>query len=203
MDSDIEHCRVAAIEAEIFVNYFFGSRVLDLAALAGRKLAHQRRIDPLATMSDAGDVHERRNTAMSHVTGIFAERSFRLDPLGRYFALDYDLRSRGNMQIHSLAADHFDGLACQSTGESIFIEIVGQFGGGGVRDGGNDADHDGGLQRNSLRLTPPPVLSHVLSEKKPAVAIRGFDLAAVVADIKDSRIRILGHPVGRTQIRTI
>src|SRR5262249_40028247 len=116
MDGDIEHCRVAAIEAEIFVNYFFGSRMLDLATLAGRKLAHQRRIDRLATMSDAGDVHEGRNTAMAHVAGIFAERSFRLDPFGGDFALDDDLRCRGNMQIHSLAADRFDGLACQSTG---------------------------------------------------------------------------------------
>src|SRR5262245_9496576 len=91
MDSDIEHCRVAAIEAEIFVNHVFGSRVLDFATFAGRKLAHQRRIDRLATMSDAGDVHERRNAAMAHVTGIFPKRSFRLDPFGRYFALDYDL----------------------------------------------------------------------------------------------------------------
>src|SRR5215813_5091091 len=126
MDSNIEHCRIAAVEAEIFVNYYFGSGVLDLTALAGRKLAHQRRIDRLATMSDARDVHEGRNASMSHVTGIFAERSFRLDPFGRYFALDDDLRSRGNMQVHSLAADHFDGLACQSTGETIFIEVVGQ-----------------------------------------------------------------------------
>src|SRR5262249_146566 len=113
MDGHVEHRRVAAIEAEIFVNHFFGSRVLDLAALAGRKLAHQRRIDRLATMSDAGDVHERRNTAMSHVTGILAERSFRLDPFSRNFALDHDLRGRWNMQTHSLAMDHFDRLACQ------------------------------------------------------------------------------------------
>src|SRR5262249_23629483 len=100
------------------------------------------------------------------------------------------------MQIHSLAMDHFDGLACQPAGESIFIEIVGQLRSGGISDGGNDTDHDCGLQWNSLRLAPPPVLPHVLSEKKSAVSIRGFDLASVVADIEDPRIRILGHPIG-------
>src|SRR5262245_62754333 len=100
MDSYIEHCRVAAIEAEIFVNNFFCSRVLDLAALAGRKLAHQRGIDRLATMSDAGDVHEGRNAAMAHVAGILAERSLRLNPFGGDFALADDLRCRGNMQLH-------------------------------------------------------------------------------------------------------
>src|SRR5262249_673846 len=97
MDGDIEHCRVTAVETEIFVNYFFWSRVLDLAALAGRKLAHQRCIDRLATMGNASNIHERRNAAMAHVAGIFAERSFRLDPLSRNFALDNDFRPRGNM----------------------------------------------------------------------------------------------------------
>src|SRR4249919_1366548 len=56
MDGDVAHRRVAAVEAEIFVNHFFSSGVFDLATFAGRKLAHQCRIYRLATMSDTGDV---------------------------------------------------------------------------------------------------------------------------------------------------
>src|SRR5262245_47188969 len=46
------------------------------------------------------------------------------------------------------------------------------------------------------------MLSHVLSEKKSAVSVWGFDLASVVADIEDPRVRILGHPIGRSLRRS-
>src|SRR5882724_5503184 len=105
MYGDIEHCRIAAVEAEIFINHFFCSGVLDLAAFAGRKLTHQGRVDRLTTVGDTRDVHERRNAAMPHVTGIFTERSFRFDPFGGNSSLNHNFRRRGDMQIHRLAAN--------------------------------------------------------------------------------------------------
>src|SRR5258707_14214073 len=115
VDRHIDNRGLAAIETKEFIDHLLRAGVLDLARLARWKLAHQRRIDRVAPVRDAGDVHKRRNAAMAHVAGILAERSFRLDPFGGYFSLDDDLRRRWNQQIDSLTLNHFDRLAGEPT----------------------------------------------------------------------------------------
>ena len=96
MQGDIQDRRIAAILPQEFVDGFLGSKVFDLAALAGRKLAHERRVNGVVPVRDAGDFEELRNRTVAHVTCVLAKRTFGLYGIGGNRSFDNDLRRRGD-----------------------------------------------------------------------------------------------------------
>src|SRR4029450_3817625 len=174
------HRGIATVVSQEFVDNPFRTGVFDFAALAGRELAHEGRVNSVLAVRNAGHFEIRRRRPVAHVSWILAEWTFGLNGIrGNNSFYDY-FRSRGNKQIDGLACHDRHGLSRKATGNSIFIEVVWYLRGSRISDVRGDAEGKGGRKRHALGFALTPMQSHVLRRKETARTVRGFNLAAII-----------------------
>ena len=61
---------------------------------------------------------------MRVVAGVVAERTLDPDVVPRDGALEDDLRVRGHLEVHGLAADELDRLAAEEPGEHQLVDVM-------------------------------------------------------------------------------
>ena len=149
-------------------------------------------------VGDGGDVHERVQLPRMHVAVGLAEGSLGLHELGVEVPLDDDLGFCRHLQVHGLALGHADGLAHEAAGDGHLVDPVVDLLHGNVGDHRRRADDQRRLQRLAALLGVLPVEVDVLAQsgrEHPHPGVR-LDLAAVVADVADAGLGVLGDPVG-------
>ena len=168
------------------------------ARLARRHLADDRRQDRVLTVGDAFHFEEWIEQALGDVTGRFAEGRFRLYELRRDFALDHDLGVGRHQHVVGLALHDLDRSTGKPAGNVELAHAERNARRRRVSDTGRRADHQRGLERDTALLAFAPMVSTVVARtEKHARSCRAFDMAAVVADVDDAGLRVLGEPVRR------
>ena len=152
---------------------------------------------------DRGDVHEGVVFLQIDVAVGFAERRFRLQQLGVDQALDHDLGFRRHQEIDGLAAHDVDRAAGDGARDRKLVEIVGELLHRRIGHDRRTADHDRAGQRLAARLVLLPVgvdAGAQLHRRVHAEPLRRLELAAVVADVLDADVGILGDVVAGREI---
>ena len=175
--------------------------VADLAddrRLAWGDLAEPGDVDGVFPVRDRRDVHERVQLPRMHVPVGLAERPLGLHELGVEVPFDDDLGLGRHLQVHGLALGHADGLAHEAAGDGHLVHAVVELLDGDVGDHRRGADDQGRGKRLTALLGVLPVKIDVLAEpgREHPDAGGGLDLAAVVADVGDAGLGVLGDPVG-------
>ncbi len=173
------------------------------ARFARCNLADEGGEDRMAAARDRGYAHESVVFLQVHVAVGLAERRLGLQHLGIDQALDHDLRFRRHHQIDGLGAHHVDRPARERAGHRDLVEVLGHLLHRGVGDDGRTADNDRAGKRLAARLALLPMREDAgaqLDRRVHAEPPRRLELAAVVADVLDAGVGILGDVVAGRQV---
>ena len=193
-------------EAEIFLemteDLHFPSDTLDATRLARRHLAEEGLIDGVAPVGNAGDFHERIVSRRSHVSPIFAKRSFRFSALTGNFSLHHDLSRGRDLQVHGAAPYDLNRLPANASCHRKLIRPVrkrGHCGQPNYRIGAEDHSDFGAA---TLGLIFTDVLVHVARRIDHNTGLTGtLDLNAIDAHVLNAGFRVAGEDERRGVIR--
>ena len=197
---DAEH-RVQVMEID-----WLHRHAADHARFARRHLTDKRGEDRVASARDRRHLHEGIVFLQVHIAVRFPERRFRLQELGVDETFDYDLRLRRHQKIDGLGAHEVDRRADQGARHRDLIEALRHLLHRRIGDSGWAADHNRTRERLAARLAFLPVGENAgtqLDGRIHAEAPRRLDLSAVIADVLDPGLRVLGDVVAGGKIRSI
>ena len=178
----------------------------DDARLARGHLADERGEDCVAPACDRRDVHESVVFLQIDVAVGFSERGFGLQKLRIDQSFDDDLGLCRHQQVDRFCAHHVDRAAGERAGDCELVEIFRHLLHGRIGDDRRAADHHGARQRHSARLAFLPMGKNSraqLDRRVHAQTARRLELAAVIADILNAGVRVLGNVMPSGKIRRI
>ena len=200
-----DHALQTAVVAQVVQHQRLPAPVLDFAAFARRHLAQHAHVVGVLPVGDAGHLEHRAQAAGVHVPVGLSEGTLGLEQVRADVSLDDDLRVCRHLQVHGLALDELHGPLEERTGDAELVHSVGDLLHGHVGKARHRADDAGRGQPLAQRVGLVPVDGQILlgADEVDAGLGGGLDLAAVVADVADAGIRILGDPVAGGQVRPV
>ncbi len=160
----------------------------------------------MAAAGDRGHLHEGVVFLQVDVAVGFAERRLRLQHLRIDQALDDDLGLGRHQEIDGLRPHHVDGAAGERAGDGELVEILRHLLHRGVGDRRRAADDDGARQRLAARLAFLPVgidARAQLDRRIHPEPARRLELSAIVADVLDAGLGVLGDVMAGGEIRRV
>ncbi|MEA3220338.1 MAG: hypothetical protein OZX49_01444 [Immundisolibacter sp.] len=200
----VEHAGQVAVVLQVLEERGLEGNGPQARALRRRELRQDGAPGRLLAVRDGRHFHEVGHDRLGHEAVGLAKRRFRLQLHGGDAALDDDLGVGRHQQVDGLGLHHRQRPTGQGAGHVQLVGLVGNLGVGGVGHVRRHADDQRRFQRNAQALALDPVQAQMLRRiGEAADAVRGFYLTAVVADVVDAGLGVLGDPVREGGVRPV